>query len=66
MSTSCDNYATHKYPAVQRWLAKRKRFHVHFIPTSASRLSMIERFFWTAKANDILQKVSGARASLVK
>jgi transposase len=41
----CDNYATHKHPAVQLWLSKRKRFHVHFTPTSASWLNMIERFF---------------------
>src|SRR6266852_4261191 len=25
----CDNYATHKHPKVQRWLARHKRFHVH-------------------------------------
>ncbi|MBL8421273.1 MAG: IS630 family transposase [Dechloromonas sp.] len=90
-----DNYATHKHPLVQEWLAKHPRFHMHFTPTSASWLNMVERFFrsistdrlergvfrsvpeliaaikdyiavhnqnpkpfvWTAKANDILQKV---------
>jgi transposase len=41
----CDNYATHKHPTVQRWLDKHKHFHVHFTPTSASWLNMIERFF---------------------
>ena len=41
----CDNYATHKHPRVQRWLDRHKRFHVHFTPTSASWLNMIERFF---------------------
>jgi transposase len=41
----CDNYATHKHPRVQRWLSKRPRFHVHFTPTSASWLNMVERFF---------------------
>lgn len=98
----CDNYATHKHPRVQRWLGKHKRFHVHFTPTSASWLNMIERFFrdltdkrirrgvfqdleqlimaidqyidkhnanpkpfiWTAKASDILEKVSRAQAAL--
>lgn len=40
-----DNYATHKHPAVQQWLAKRPRFHMHFTPTSASWLNMVERFF---------------------
>ena len=41
----CDNYATHKHPRVQRWLARHKRFHVHFTPTGCSWLNMIERFF---------------------
>jgi Integrase core domain. len=40
-----DNYATHKHPAVKRWLAKHPRFHMHFTPTSASWLNLIERFF---------------------
>ena len=40
-----DNYATHKYPKVKAWLAKRSRFHLHFTPTSASWLNLVERFF---------------------
>jgi transposase len=40
-----DNYATHKHPKVQRWLARHPRFHMHFTPTSASWLNMVERFF---------------------
>lgn len=40
-----DNYATHKHPRVQRWLARHQRFHMHFTPTSASWLNMVERFF---------------------
>ncbi len=40
-----DNYATHKHPAVQAWLVKHPRFHMHFTPTSASWLNMVERFF---------------------
>src|SRR6266849_1607874 len=40
-----DNYATHKHPKVKRWLARRRRFHVYFTPTSASWLNMVERFF---------------------
>ena len=97
-----DNYATHKHPKVKAWLAKHPRFHLHFTPTSASWLNMVERFFrdlttkrlrrgvfhslpelvtaleqyldtynreltpfvWTAKANDILMKVSRARKNL--
>ncbi len=40
-----DNYATHKHPKVLRWLKRHPRFHVHFTPTSASWLNMVERFF---------------------
>lgn len=97
-----DNYATHKHPKVRSWLTKNPRFHIHFTPTSASWLNMVERFFreitnkrlrrgvfhsveeliqaieayivnynhapspfvWTAKAADILAKVSRARQKL--
>lgn len=40
-----DNYATHKHPNVQKWLEKHPRIHMHFTPTSASWLNMVERFF---------------------
>jgi len=40
-----DNYATHKTPAVKRWLSRHPRFVVHFTPTSASWLNQVERFF---------------------
>jgi transposase len=40
-----DNYATHKTPAVKRWLARHPRFHLHFTPTGASWLNLVERWF---------------------
>ena len=40
-----DNYATHKTALIRRWLAKRPRYHVHFTPTSASWLNLVERWF---------------------
>lgn len=40
-----DNYATHKHPVVREWLEKHPRFTMHFTPTSASWLNMVERFF---------------------
>jgi transposase len=40
-----DNYATHRTPAIRRWLAKHPRWHVHFTPTSASWINQVERFF---------------------
>lgn len=94
-----DNYSAHKHPKVQNWLKRHPRFQMHFTPTSASWLNMVERFFrdlsqqrlrrgtfhnvdeliaaieeyiqrhnqhpkpfiWTAKASDILEKVTRAR-----
>ncbi len=40
-----DNYATHKHPAVESWLARHPRFHLRFTPTSSSWLNLVERFF---------------------
>ena len=97
-----DNYATHKHRNVKRWLERHPRFVMHFTPTGASWLNMVERFFrditmnrirrgtfpsaeslqaaleayieshnldpkpfiWTAKAQDILAKVTRAKQSL--
>lgn len=40
-----DNYATRKTPKVQAWLKKHPRFKLHFTPTSASWMNLVERFF---------------------
>jgi transposase len=40
-----DNYGTHKTALIHGWLVKRPRFHLHFTPTSASWLNLVERFF---------------------
>lgn len=40
-----DNYATHKHAKVQRWLARHPRVTFHFVPTSATWLNLVERFF---------------------
>lgn len=99
-----DNYSPHKHPNVKNWLKRHKRFRMHFTPTSASWLNMVERFFrditqqrirrgvfrsvpeliaaieeyignhnqapkpfiWTAKASDILEKVTRGRRTLDK
>lgn len=37
-----DNYAVHKTPEVKAWLAENPRFQVHFTPTSASWLNLVE------------------------
>ena len=41
----CDNYATHKTPAIKTWLLRHPRFRLHFTPTSASWLNLVERWF---------------------
>ncbi|MYU02204.1 MULTISPECIES: transposase, partial [unclassified Streptomyces] len=40
-----DNYATHKTDPVKKWLLRHPRFHLHFTPTSASWLNLVERWF---------------------
>ncbi len=40
-----DNYGTHKTALIRRWLAKRPQFHLHFTPTGASWLNLVERWF---------------------
>src|SRR5665811_901955 len=41
----CDNYGTHKTPAINAWLVKHPRFHMHFTPTSSSWINQVERWF---------------------
>jgi transposase len=41
----CDNLATHKTPAINDWLAKHRRFHMHFTPTGSSWIDQVERWF---------------------
>jgi transposase len=40
-----DNYATHKHPKVNAWLARHPRFTFHFTPTSCSWANAIEGWF---------------------
>jgi transposase len=40
-----DNYATHKTDKVKRWLLRHPRYHIHFTPTTASWLNLVESFF---------------------
>jgi len=41
----CDNYGTHKTPAIKTWLARHPRFHTHFTPTGSSWINQVERWF---------------------
>lgn len=40
-----DNSSTHKTPLIHRWLLRHPRFHLHFTPTGASWLNLVERWF---------------------
>jgi len=60
-----DNYATHKHPKVQKWLIKHPRFHLHFTPTSASWLNMVERFFRDLTVNRLRRGVFRSLPELV-
>ncbi len=60
-----DNYATHKHPKVQEWLEKHPRFNMHFTPTSASWLNMVERFFRDISENRLRRGVFTSVPELV-
>ena len=51
----CDNYGTHKSPAVKTWLHAHPRFQIHFTPTYSSWLNQVERFF-AFVTEDLLQR----------
>lgn len=41
----CDNLSTHKTPAINDWLSRHPRFHMHFTPTGSSWINQVERWF---------------------
>ena len=52
-----DNYATHKHSKVMAWVERQKRVFLHFTPTSASWLNLVERFFRTLTEKQIRRGV---------
>jgi transposase len=48
-----DNYGTHKAPPIRRWLVRHPRFHLHFTPTGASWMNLVERWFATLTEKQI-------------
>jgi len=52
-----DNYGTHKTPRIHRWLLRHPRFHLHFTPTGASWLNLVERWFATLTQKQIRRGV---------
>ena len=61
-----DNYGTHKTASIQRWLLKRPRFHLHFTPTSASWLNLVERWFALLTEQQLRRGVFSSTRNLEK
>jgi len=61
-----DNYGTHTHPIIKEWLAKHPRFHLHFTPTSASWLNMIERWFGELTRKRIRRGTFASVAELIR
>ena len=59
-----DNYATHKTALIRNWFAKRPRFHIHFTPTSASWLNLVERWFGLLTEKQLRRGVHQSSAEL--
>jgi transposase len=59
-----DNYGTLKTASIRSWLARHPRFQVHFTPTSASWLNMVERFFAEITRNRIRRGAFNSVAEL--
>ena len=59
-----DNYATHKHPKVKAWLKRHPRFQLHFTPTSASWINLVERFFGLITSDAIRRGVFRSVAEL--
>jgi transposase len=56
----CDNYGTHKSPAIRTWLTAHPRFHMHYTPTYSSWINQVER--WFAYLTDDLLRRSDHRS----
>jgi len=52
-----DNSAIHKSALIHRWLTKRPRYHLHFTPTSASWLNLVECWFSILTARQLRRGV---------
>jgi transposase len=62
----CDNYGTHKTPAIKAWLAGHPRFHMHFTPTGSSWINQVERWFGFLTGRLIRRGVHKSVAALEK
>ena len=60
-----DNYGTHKTAAIHRWLVTHPRFHLHFTPTSASWINLVERWFATLTEKQLRRGAHRSTRALV-
>jgi transposase len=60
-----DNSSTHKTPLIQRWLLRHPRFHLHFTPTSASWLNLVERWCATLTEKQLRRGTHASTRALV-
>lgn len=61
-----DNLASHKTPAVRRWLVRCPRFHFHFVPTGSSWLNQVERWFGDLTQNRIRRGTFRSERTLIE
>jgi transposase len=61
-----DNYGTNKTATIRQWLLKRPRFKLHFTPTSASWINLVERWFGLLTAQQLRRGVFRSTRSLEK
>lgn len=59
-----DNAATHKTKLIHDWLLKRPRWHLHFTPTSASWLNLVEGWFALLARRQLQRSVFETTADL--
>src|SRR5208282_642050 len=59
-----DNASSHKTKLIRAWFAKRRRWHVHFTPTSSSWINQVERFFALLSEQQIKRGVHRSTAEL--
>ena len=59
-----DNYATHKTALIRNWFARRPRFHIHFTPTSASWLNLVEGWLGLLTEKQLRRGVHQSSAEL--
>lgn len=61
-----DNHSIHKTPLVRRWLLRHPRVHLHFTPTSASWLNLVECWFSILQRRELARGAYRSRQALEK